>query len=468
VCLSGDDCGVSLFDGGEAMLGTVRIPLLLGNMLLFFGVAAAQQARSQPPPEHKDGAAPKKNPVTAALFKKYCQSCHGSDGKGKKIDGLVLPNFTSPAWQKSVSDARLVASILNGKGNDMPPFEGRLTEKQVKKLAAHVRSFDPTKGAKSKPKDATAQSFVNEYESLEKEWQKLEKEFHALAKSSQAGMPVKPAKSPKHQLTGQAAMAAANGHAVHELFRQRCTKCHGADGTGSPVRSEQPKIPDFTLATWQAQRSDAQLKASILGGKGPKMPPWRDKISPERTRDLVAYIRSFPDKTGQYDAEEQEESTSRDPAADEPRTGFVEKLIHWLGNFHPPAVNFPIALLSAAALAEILRLFTHRPAFDGIARYCLWVGTLGAVNAVVLGWFLAGFHFTDEPWMVAIHRWLGTSTMVGAAAVLGLCELSRRPGRRRTRLCFRGALFFLAALVLITGFFGGAVVFGLDHYAWPG
>src|SRR5262249_51526759 len=157
----------------------------------------------------------------------------------------------------------------------------------------------------------------------------------------------------------------------------------------------------------------------------------------------------------------------RDAAEEKPQVGFVEKLIQWLGNFHPPAVNFPIALLPAAALAEFLRLATHKPAFDGIARYCLWVGTLGAVGAVVLGWVLAGFHFTDEPWIVAIHRWLGTSTMVGAAFVLGLCELSRRPERRRIRLCFRGALFALAALVLITGFFGGAVVFGLDHYAWP-
>jgi hypothetical protein len=28
-------------------------------------------------------------------------------------------------------------------------------------------------------------------------------------------------------------------------------------------------------------------------------------------------------------------------------------------------------------------------------------------------------------------------------------------------------LLVLAALVSVTGFFGGAVVFGIDHYTWP-
>ena len=34
-------------------------------------------------------------------------------------------------------------------------------------------------------------------------------------------------------------------------------------------------------------------------------------------------------------------------------------------------------------------------------------------------------------------------------------------------MSFQVALLLLAALVSITGFFGGAVVFGLNHYTWP-
>jgi hypothetical protein len=32
---------------------------------------------------------------------------------------------------------------------------------------------------------------------------------------------------------------------------------------------------------------------------------------------------------------------------------------------------------------------------------------------------------------------------------------------------FRITLLFVVVLVLVTGFFGGAIVFGLDHYGWP-
>jgi hypothetical protein len=65
------------------------------------------------------------------------------------------------------------------------------------------------------------------------------------------------------------------------------------------------------------------------------------------------------------------------------------------------------------------------------------------------------------------HRWLGTTTVACAGLVLVLSEASRRPDRRRIRICFRVTLVVAAVLVAVTGFFGGAVVFGLDHYAWP-
>ncbi len=61
---------------------------------------------------------------------------------------------------------------------------------------------------------------------------------------------------------------------------------------------------------------------------------------------------------------------------------FFEELIRWLGKFHPPAVHFPIALLTAAAVAGLLRMATGTPTFDAIARYWVW---FGALTAVVFG-----------------------------------------------------------------------------------
>jgi mono/diheme cytochrome c family protein/uncharacterized membrane protein len=285
-------------------------------------------------------------------------------------------------------------------------------------------------------------------------------EVHAQADSSQVQ---------KDSAPGPSAPKATRAQA-RELFEKHCAKCHGKDGTGSEERDNLPKIPNFTAVSWQNKSKDAQLVASILEGKGTQgeeMPSWRGKISEEQARGLVVYIRAFAPTTRQSVQGQQKVATSADRAEARAPRGLFEKMIRWLGNFHPPAVHFPIALLTAAAVAELLRMATGKDAFDAITRYCVWFGTLAAVAAGVLGWFLAGFHLTDASWVLMTHRWLGTSTVACAGLVLVLSEASRRPDRRRTRVCFRVTLLVVAILVSTTGFFGGAVVFGLDHYAWP-
>jgi hypothetical protein len=59
------------------------------------------------------------------------------------------------------------------------------------------------------------------------------------------------------------------------------------------MRSQVPAIPDFTSSTWHDRRSDAQMVASILTGKGTAMPSFRGKLRDSEARDLVAYLRSL-------------------------------------------------------------------------------------------------------------------------------------------------------------------------------
>jgi uncharacterized membrane protein len=108
-------------------------------------------------------------------------------------------------------------------------------------------------------------------------------------------------------------------------------------------------------------------------------------------------------------------------------SGLAGELIRWLGKFHPAAANFPIALLVAAAIAEILLTLTGRPTFDVVNRFCLWFGALAAVVTGTLGWFLGGFRTADPSWVMTMHRWLGTSTDVLAVIALLVGEASRRP-----------------------------------------
>jgi hypothetical protein len=120
-------------------------------------------------------------------------------------------------------------------------------------------------------------------------------------------------------------------------------------------------------------------------------------------------------------------------------------------------------MLLAAALSELLLIRTRRELFLHATRFTIWVGTIGAFAAATLGWFFAGFRIIDEEWLMTTHRWLGTFAAALALAVLFLCERSYRTSQRRA---FRLALFPLAAVVAMTGFFGGALLYGLDHYSW--
>lgn len=85
---------------------------------------------------------PDKNTQMAAmLFSKNCAGCHGSGGKG--IKSIGTPDFTDPAFQKSVNDSALQTVIHKGKGGTMPAWSGKLTDEQISSLVAYIRSLAP-------------------------------------------------------------------------------------------------------------------------------------------------------------------------------------------------------------------------------------------------------------------------------------------------------------------------------------
>lgn len=150
-------------------------------------------------------------------------------------------------------------------------------------------------------------------------------------------------------------------------------------------------------------------------------------------------------------------------APDTPETN-VPMPLAWLGKFHPPLTHFPIALLIAAAVAEFLFIRSGKPLFDHAARFSVWLGSGGAVAAALLGWLFGGFHFFDDEWVMTTHRWFGTATALWAGYLLVVSERVATADISRGR--FRFVLFCGAALVSITGFLGGSLIYGLDHYAW--
>jgi mono/diheme cytochrome c family protein len=69
-----------------------------------------------------------------------------------------------------------------------------------------------------------------------------------------------------------------------EVYGEFCVTCHGRDMVAAgTVTSDLRKFPkdDFE-----------RFRNAVLNGKGPAMPPWREKITDEDLTTLWAYVRS--------------------------------------------------------------------------------------------------------------------------------------------------------------------------------
>lgn len=142
------------------------------------------------------------------------------------------------------------------------------------------------------------------------------------------------------------------------------------------------------------------------------------------------------------------------------------RFLAWLGRFHPAAAHFPVALLIAAAIAELLRRVRQVDGLDAVVRFCVWTGAIGALVAAPLGWFNAGWDPAQDDRVLGVHRWAGTATLLWSILLVVLIEVSRRrdtTGWRRSRFA---ALMIGAVLVGLVGHFGGMLVYGTDYYLW--
>ena len=103
---------------------------LLALVLLISTTSAESTFKDRPAPQ---------------LYRRYCVSCHGSDGKAKTSKGKFshARDLTDAEWQTDVSDERVFNSIMNGRNvrGNMPAFANKLNEKEADSLVTFVRSF---------------------------------------------------------------------------------------------------------------------------------------------------------------------------------------------------------------------------------------------------------------------------------------------------------------------------------------
>jgi mono/diheme cytochrome c family protein len=77
------------------------------------------------------------------------------------------------------------------------------------------------------------------------------------------------------------------------LYEANCRKCHGV--AGQPSSAMKKLIPE--LPTWDAaffaKRSDADLVAVLMNGKGKNMKSFKDVLKPDEMTAVTKYIRTL-------------------------------------------------------------------------------------------------------------------------------------------------------------------------------
>ncbi len=267
-----------ILDGNEPLMPAFRDKLSRDQNLALaiyvraFAITPPTSPADKPTSPPAAAVAAQMSPVQ--VYRAYCLACHDADGKGNIVRKLMtdVPDFTDAKWQGTRSSADLGRSILDGKGKFMLPMKDKLGGTDVDQMVAYVRAFQGGKQSVSVEPKPPPRPLASELPSV---------------------VPPLPPAPGQPRVNESWAENTARIRAASVLYREYCLTCHGPDGRGTEIRSRMPDIPDFTARAWQEAHTNAQLSVSVLNGKGTLMPAFAGRLSDDRVRDLVAYVRAF-------------------------------------------------------------------------------------------------------------------------------------------------------------------------------
>ncbi len=270
---------------------------------------------------------------------------------------------------------------------------------------------------------------------------------------------------------GQHKDAQLAASAVFELFEAKCNDCHGAHLAkpkgkfGYTMDLKRIAANEDYVVPGDPEKSELfrLVNEDEMPGKDSEhgVATAAEKLALRQWIQIGAPAALPPALA----AKQKELFSSRAPEPEKPKADrtFFQHLASWLGSFHAASTHFPVALLLVAVLSEVLGLWTRKETWLTCTRFLLVIGAASALGTATLGWLNA---YAGVSGVYKFHQWLGTGTAVWAVLTAGSAVFfeCREGSPERARM--RGALFIGAVLVALTGFLGGAVVYGLDYHNW--
>lgn len=80
------------------------------------------------------------------LYKRFCASCHGPNGKGDggmALSGGTPSDLTDETWDYGSTDGEIFITIRDGVSSDMLAYKEKLNEKQIWQVINFIRSIGP-------------------------------------------------------------------------------------------------------------------------------------------------------------------------------------------------------------------------------------------------------------------------------------------------------------------------------------
>jgi uncharacterized membrane protein/mono/diheme cytochrome c family protein len=259
------------------------------------------------------------------------------------------------------------------------------------------------------------------------------------------------------------------GDKVRAIFAIKCAGCHGPDLAKPKGRFgyvlDLRRIAENPEMVIPLRPDESELWELIQRDEMPPNDSPHGALTPEQKEVIQAWIAAGAPDASPYSSELSLFTRSESPSSASIELDPVDRIVRLLGKFHLLLLHFPIALVLAAGLAELLSLRQRNSIPSESVRLCLWLGALSAIPTVALGWLhAASGNGASSPELLAIHRWLGTAAAVWLVFTAVCVELDNRRGVRSPRV--RSLLLCAVFITALVAHLGGLLANGENFFSY--